>query len=85
MDELDLGDHQNGYHLRARRSPAVHDVFELQDQVCAQVVAALLVKLTDDEARRLKRIHTSSLEAYESLLCVRTSPLFGCAAGTYCR
>jgi len=50
------------------------DVFELQDQVCAQVVDALSVKLTDDESIRLNHVHTSSLEAYELYVRARATP-----------
>ena len=50
------------------------DVFELQDQVCAQVVDALSVNLTDDEATRLNQVHTNSLEAYELFVRARATP-----------
>jgi TolB-like protein len=50
------------------------DVFELQDQVCAQVVDALSVKLSDAEAFRLRQVHTHNLEAYELFVRARATP-----------
>ena len=62
-------------HLWADRyDGSVDDVFELQDEVCAKVVAALSVQLTSRETDNLKIIHTSNLDAYELFVRARTTP-----------
>jgi adenylate cyclase len=41
------------------------DIFSLQDEVTQKIVAALTVKLTDDEQERLLQKDTNNLEAYD--------------------
>ncbi|UCH08820.1 MAG: tetratricopeptide repeat protein, partial [Deltaproteobacteria bacterium] len=44
------------------------DIFALQDEVTKKIVAALAVKLTEDEEKRFVRRYTDNMEAYDSLL-----------------
>lgn len=70
-----LIDAETGGHLWADRyDGSVADTFELQDQVCAQVVAALSVQLTSSETDNLRAIHTSNLDAYELFVRARATP-----------
>jgi adenylate cyclase len=41
------------------------DIFSLQDEVTQKIVAALMVKLTEDEQERLLQKDTNNLEAYD--------------------
>ena len=69
-----LIDVKTGEHLWSERyDRPVDDIFELQDEVGARVVAALSVQLTPDEENSLKRIHTNNLEAYELFIRARES------------
>jgi adenylate cyclase len=61
-----LIDAETGTHIWAERyDREANDVFELQDQVRAQIVAALQVKLTPAEEDRLARQLTNNAEAYD--------------------
>jgi TolB-like protein/class 3 adenylate cyclase len=72
---VELIDAISGQHVWADRFDGdLADVFELQDQVCAKIVDALSVKLTDEESMRLNQVHTSSLEAYELFVRARATP-----------
>jgi TolB-like protein/class 3 adenylate cyclase/cytochrome c-type biogenesis protein CcmH/NrfG len=44
------------------------DIFALQDEVAQKIVAALEVKLTEDEQERLVRKYTDNMEAYDYYL-----------------
>jgi len=44
------------------------DIFALQDEVTQKIVAALTVKLTEDEKKRLVRKYTDDMEAYDFYL-----------------
>jgi adenylate cyclase len=56
-------------HLWAERYDRdLKDIFALQDEVAQKIVAALAVKLTDDEQKRLVRKYTDNMEAYDSFL-----------------
>ncbi len=56
-------------HLWAERYDRdLKDIFALQDEVAQKIVAALAVKLTEDEQKRLVRKYTDNMEAYDSLL-----------------
>jgi TolB-like protein/class 3 adenylate cyclase len=44
------------------------DIFTLQDEVTQRIVAALAVKLTEDEQTRLVRNYTNNIEAYDYYL-----------------
>jgi len=71
----ELIDAESGQQVWADRFDGVMaDVFELQDEVCAHVVDALSVKLTDAEAVRLSQVHTNNLEAYELYVRARATP-----------
>jgi adenylate cyclase len=70
-----LIDAATGGHIWADRyDGALDDVFELQDEVCAEVVAALSVELRGDERDRLRRVHTNNLEAYELYIRAKATP-----------
>jgi adenylate cyclase len=61
-----LIDAETGTHLWAERyDREATDVFNLQDEVRAQIVAALHIKLTPAEQDRLARQLTASSEAYD--------------------
>jgi len=64
-----LVDANTGGHLWAERYDRdLKDIFALQDEVTQKIVAALAVKLTEDEQERLVRKGTDSLEAYDFTL-----------------
>jgi adenylate cyclase len=67
-----LIDSGSGGHLWAERFDRdLTDIFATQDEVVEKIVAALAVKLTRGEERRLHRRGTSNVEAYESWLRAR--------------
>jgi len=56
-------------HLWAERYDRdLKDIFALQDEVTQKIVAALAVKLTEDEKKRLERKYTDNMEAYDFYL-----------------
>jgi len=57
-----------------RYDGSLENVFELQDQVSAEVVQALSVKLSRQESTNLQRVHTANLEAYELFVRARATP-----------
>ena len=64
-----LVDAGTGGHLWAERYDRdLEDIFALQDEVTQKIVAALEVKLTEDEQERLERTYTDDLEAYDYFL-----------------
>jgi adenylate cyclase len=64
-----LIDTATGAHLWADRfDGGVEDIFDLQDQVTARVVAAIAPKLEQAEIERAKRKSTESLDAYDHFL-----------------
>jgi TolB-like protein len=64
-----LIDASNGAHLWADRfDGAIENVFDLQDQVTANVVGAILPKLEQAEIARARRRPTESLDAYDCYL-----------------
>lgn len=70
-----LIDSLTGGHLWADRyDGSIEDVFELQDEVGAQVVSALKIHLTRDEEARLRHVHTHNVEAYEIYVRARAMP-----------
>ena len=70
-----LIDAQSGGHLWAERYDGIiESVFELQDEVCAKVVSALAVKLTESEKEILNVVHTHNLEAYELFVRAKGVP-----------
>jgi adenylate cyclase len=63
---IDVG---NGFHVWAdRHDRGLADVFALQDEITHNIVKALSVKLTTDEAARLRRSTKAHPEAYDALL-----------------
>jgi TolB-like protein/class 3 adenylate cyclase len=63
---VQLIDSSSGHHLWAQRyDRELQDIFDLQDEVRAQIVTALQVKLTPDEETRLARRLTASPKAYD--------------------
>jgi adenylate cyclase len=72
---VQLIDAVSGGHLWAERyDGTVENVFELQDDVGAKVVAALAVRLQGDENARLQRVHTHNLNAYELYVRAKSTP-----------
>ena len=64
-----LIDASTGGHVWAERYDRnLKDIFALQDEVTQKIVAALVVKLTRDEKRRLVRKGTDNIEAYDYTL-----------------
>jgi TolB-like protein len=64
-----------GGHLWADRfDGTVHDVFELQDSVGAQIVKVLAVELSQSERKHLEKVHTDNLEAYELFVRAKATP-----------
>ena len=64
-----LIDATTGGHLWAERYDRdLKDIFALQDEVTQKIVAALAVKLTEDEQKRLVRKYTDNIEAYDFYL-----------------
>ena len=56
-------------HLWAHRyDQELKDIFTLQDDVTQKIVAALAVKLTDEEQKRLLHRYTDNMEAYDLYL-----------------
>jgi TolB-like protein/Flp pilus assembly protein TadD len=46
----------------------LEDVFAIQDEIAASIVAALRVVLTDDEKKAIEQVPTSNIDAYEYYL-----------------
>jgi adenylate cyclase len=64
-----LIDGASGEHVWAERyDREITDIFALQDEVIAAIVAALSVELTAAEQTRIDRLPTASLEAYDHYL-----------------
>jgi TolB-like protein len=56
-------------HLWAERyDQDLKNIFALQDEVTQKIVAALAVKLTEDEQKRLDRKYTDNIESYDYYL-----------------
>ena len=63
-----LIDALNGSHLWAERyDRTMSDLFELQDEITGQIVAALRIRLTEGEQIRVHRLHTRNPEAWTLL------------------
>jgi adenylate cyclase len=70
-----LVDSQTGSEVWAERYDGLlENIFELQDDVCAQVVQELSIKLSRQETANLRRVHTANLEAYELFVRARALP-----------
>jgi adenylate cyclase len=64
-----LIDGSSGGHVRAERYDRdLTDIFEVQDEVSGEIVAALKVHLTPEERRRLEKRGTDNVGAYDSFL-----------------
>ena len=67
-----LIDAGSGGHLWAERFDRdLTDIFATQDEVVEKIVGALAVKLTQNEAQRLRRHATANVEAYQTWLRAR--------------
>lgn len=65
----------NKGHVWAERyDGSLESVFELQDEVCARVVEALAVKLTQREEDLIGQVHTRNVEAYELYVQAKATP-----------
>lgn len=72
---VQLIDAMTGGHIWAERFDGSLDaVFELQDQVCEEVVSKLSIRLTKSEEKRLHEVHTHNLEAYELFVRAKAMP-----------
>ena len=58
----------SGHVWAERYDRDLHDIFEVQDEVTREIVAALKVRLTPDERRQVASHGTGSIEAYDRLL-----------------
>ena len=64
-----LIDAETGHHLWAERyDRALGDIFDLQDELSGEIVAALKVRLSPEEEERVARRGTDNLEAYDCTL-----------------
>ena len=64
-----LIDGATDHHLWAESYDAVmKNIFDLQDEITKKIAAALAVKLTEDEKKRVARKYTENMEAYEFFL-----------------
>jgi adenylate cyclase len=64
-----LVDATTGGHIWAERyDRQMKNIFALQDEVTRKIIAALAVKLTEDELKLLERNETENLEAYKYVL-----------------
>jgi adenylate cyclase len=64
-----LIDGSSSVHVWAERYDRdLHDIFEVQDEVTREIVAALKVRLSPDERRQVASHGTGSIEAYDCLL-----------------
>ena len=71
-----LIDAATGYHLWAHRyDGGLEDIFALQDQITHEIVAALKIRLTQQERQGIARRYTDNLEAYDLFLRARESQL----------
>ncbi|WP_461405632.1 adenylate/guanylate cyclase domain-containing protein [Falsiruegeria mediterranea] len=72
---VQLIDAKTGGHIWADRyDGGLEAVFELQDQVCREVVSALSVNLTQVETERLNKVHTTNIDAYEVFVRAKSTP-----------
>jgi TolB-like protein/DNA-binding winged helix-turn-helix (wHTH) protein/Flp pilus assembly protein TadD len=64
-----LIDAENGHNIWAERFDGnLGDVFALQDNVTAEIISALKLKLSDREQQQLAKKYTNSIEAYDQFL-----------------
>jgi len=64
-----LIDGATDHHLWAESYDAVmKNIFDLQDEITKKIAAALAVKLTQDEKKRVARKYTENMEAYDFFL-----------------
>jgi adenylate cyclase len=68
-----LIDATTDHHLWAQRyDRELDDIFAVQDELTASIVAALEITLTEDEKTRVARQYTNNIEAYDLFLRGRT-------------
>jgi adenylate cyclase len=64
-----LVDATTGYHLWSERyDRPLQDIFTLQDEITQQIATALRTEVLEAEQKRIRRIPTENLNAYETLL-----------------
>lgn len=62
-------DASTGHHLWAERYDGeLNNIFELQDDISKKIVAALKIKLTNNEKSNLEKRYTNNIEAYDLFL-----------------
>lgn len=72
---VQLIDGKSGGHVWADRYDGSLDaVFELQDDVCRQVIDALSVRLTPSETQRISDVHTTNVDAFELYVRAKAAP-----------
>jgi serine/threonine protein kinase/Flp pilus assembly protein TadD len=60
---------EDGYHLWSQTfNRQLEDIFEIQEQIAQNIVAALRVILTESERRAIEKPHTADVEAYQYYL-----------------
>jgi adenylate cyclase len=69
-----LIDANTGHHLWAERyDENIDDIFGIQDKITKKIVAALALKLTPDEQKRIADKGTNNIAAYDALLKARAN------------
>ena len=63
-----------GHVWAERYDGSLESVFELQDEVCARVVEALSVQLTQREEDLIGQVHTRNVEAFELYVQAKATP-----------
>lgn len=60
--------HSEGHLWAERYDRDLKDIFSLQDEVTQKIITALMVRLTDDEQKRLIKKETTGVDAYDYVL-----------------
>jgi len=58
----------DGHIWADRYDGTLEDIFKLQDEVTCQIIDALKIHLLPEEKKAIKKVHTSSIQAYEFYL-----------------
>lgn len=74
---IQLIDASDGKHVWAERyDRELRDVFAIQDEVIGEIITALSLRLTPDEAKRVAKHDTENLEAYDMFMRGREQEAF---------
>ena len=74
---IQLVDATDGKHVWAERyDRELRDVFAIQDEVVGEIITALSLQLTPEEARRVAKRDTENLEAYDQFMRGRQQEAF---------